>query len=73
MLLKIHNITDGGKSETFCMGLKSEVRLGVMDSAGTTCDEAMKLVLRIDSAIYAAGINYVHAVVVEAVLQHFLM
>lgn len=54
VVLTIPGITDGEKWDKFCAGLKYEVRLEVMKSAVTDFDEAAKVALRVDSAIWSA-------------------
>lgn len=50
--LTIPEITDGEKWDKFCSGLKYEVRLVVLKSAVTTFEDAAKIALRVDSAIW---------------------
>lgn len=53
--LTIPNMTDGEKWDKFCTGLKFDVKIEVMKSAVTEFEEAAKIALRVDGALWAAG------------------
>lgn len=50
--LTVPGMTDGEMWDRFCTGLKYDVRLEVMKSSVTTFEEAAKIALRVDSAIW---------------------
>lgn len=55
IVLTIPGMNDGEMWDKFCSGLKYEVRIEVMKSTVATFDDAAKVALRVDSAIYGAG------------------
>jgi len=55
IVLTIPDVTDGEKWDKFCAGLKTEIRIEVMKSTASTFEEAAKIALRVDSALFAAG------------------
>lgn len=52
VILAVPDISEGEKFERFVDGLKSNIRLEVMKSTVTTFEEAAKISLRIDSALW---------------------
>ena len=55
MVLTIPDITEEEKFVKFCSELRYEVRLEVIKSTATTFNEAARIALRVDSALWAAG------------------
>lgn len=55
--ITIPGINDGEMWDRFCAGLKYEVRLEVMKSSVTSFEEAAKIALRVDSAIWGVTRN----------------
>jgi len=55
VVLTVPDITDSEKWDKFCAGLKYEVRLEVMKSAVTSFEDAARIALRVDSALWNAG------------------
>lgn len=53
--LMIPNMTEDEKVDKFCVGLKPQVRLEVLKSGVQTLDEAAKIALNVDSALYGSG------------------
>lgn len=57
LCLTVPGMTDGEMWDKFCAGLKYEVGLEVMKSSVATFEEASKVALRVDSAIWGASIQ----------------
>lgn len=55
LVLTITDINEGEKLDKFCAGLKPNVRLEVLKSGPSTIDEAARIALNVDSALYGAG------------------
>ena len=55
IVLTVPDISKGEKWDKFCSGLKFEIRLEVMKSSGATFQDASKVALRVDSAMWSAG------------------
>lgn len=56
IVMTIPDILDGEKWDKFCTGLKYDVRLEVLKTAVTTFDDAAKIALRVDRAIWSAHV-----------------
>ena len=56
LVLNIPNMTEDEKLDKFCAGLKPEIRLEVLKSGPVTVDNAARIALNVDSALFGAGI-----------------
>lgn len=56
IILTIPGMSESEKWDRFRMGLKPQVRLEVMKSGKTTFEEAARIALNVDSALYGAGL-----------------
>ena len=54
VVLTIPDISDGEKWDKFCAGLKGEIRLEVMKANVTCFEDAAKIALRVDSALWGS-------------------
>ena len=54
IVLTIPDVTEGEKWDKFCSGLKPEIRLEVMKTTVTGFEEATKIALRVDSALWSS-------------------
>lgn len=55
-VLAIPNMTEDEKVDRFCQGLKPQIRLEVMKAGARTMNDASRVALNVDAALYGAGI-----------------
>lgn len=55
MALMIADMSEGEKLDRFCQGLKPEIRLEVLKAGTNTIDQASRIALSVDSALFGAG------------------
>ena len=55
-VLTIPGMSEGEKWDRFRTGLKPQIRLEVMKSGKTTFEEAARIALNVDSALYGSGV-----------------
>ena len=56
IVLTISDMNDGEMVDRFCQGLKPQIRLEVLKAGVTTMDEAARIALNVDGALFGAGI-----------------
>ena len=54
VVLMIPGMTEGEKVDRFCQGLKPQIRLEVLKSGAQTMNDASRIALNVDSAIFGA-------------------
>ena len=55
LVLTIPDMNDGEKLDKFCAGLKPQVRLEVLKAGPGSVDDAARIALNVDSALFGAG------------------
>ena len=55
-ILAIPNMTEDEKVDRFCQGLKPQIRLEVMKAGAQTMNDASRVALNVDAALYGAGV-----------------
>ena len=55
VVLTIPDISEGEKLDRFCQGLKPQIRVEVMKAGVQSVNDAARIALNVDSAIYGAG------------------
>lgn len=55
IVLTIPGMSEGDKVDRFCQGLKPNIRLEVLKAGAQTMQEASKIALNVDSALFGAG------------------
>lgn len=58
IILAVPDISEGEKFDRFIEGLKPNIKVEVMKSTVTTFEEATKMALRVDSALWRESINW---------------
>ena len=56
LVLTIPNMHEGEMVDRFCQGLKPQIRLEVMKAGASTMEEAARISLNVDSALFGSGI-----------------
>lgn len=55
IILTVPDMTEGEKVDRFCQGLKPRVRLEVMKAGAQTLDDASRIALNVDAALFGSG------------------
>ena len=55
IILTIPHMTEDEKVDRFCQGLKPQIRLEVMKAGARTMNDASRIALNVDAALYGAG------------------
>ena len=55
VILAIPQMTEDEKVDRFCQGLKPQIRLEVMKAGARTMNDASRIALNVDAALYGAG------------------
>ena len=55
IVLTIPNMSEGEQVDRFCHGLKPQVRLKVMKSGAQTINDASRIALNVEAALFGAG------------------
>ncbi len=58
IILTIPGISEGEQVDCFCQGLKPQVRLEFMKAGAQTMNEASRIALNVDAALFGAGMHH---------------
>ena len=58
IILTIPEVNDGEKLDRFCQGLKSQIKIEVLKAGAKNLEEASRIALNVDSALFGSRSNY---------------
>ncbi len=58
IILTIPVISEGEQVDRFCQGLKPQVRLEIMKAGAQTMNDASRIALNVDAALFGAGMHH---------------